>query len=440
MKLTLALCALFLSQAVTAQDAPLTFSKDVAPIFYQHCVTCHRPGEIAPFSLLDYDTARPWAKSIRRGVHDKDMPPWHADSSKTNFSNDPSLAQADIDTIVQWVSQGAQKGDDADLPTAPIFHDTWAMGEPDLIFHSETDFDIPALEQEIPYQSVWFVTDIQEDLYVTSWEIRPTQRASVHHANLAHQPVRTETVGITQAIFAGGAYIGSYLPGARPYTYPAGTALMIPKGSQLGIQVHYVGQEKPTTDHIMFGVKFAQGRIDNVIRTLGTYHNEFDIAPGEENYVVDTEATLLSPLTILSSGIHMHLRGSAYTASVELPDGTSTLIADVPHYDFNWQSNYQLANPVHVPQGTKYRVRAVWNNSKNNPNVADPSLRIKYGLWTDDEMLNSWSHAILTNEKLGLEIKDGRVISIAPDATGSPKARLLQTLPIQINAKTTDQP
>ena len=434
MRFAIAVLTLFIAQSATAEDK-LTFTKDIAPIFNEKCVTCHRPGEIAPFSLLNYDTIRPWAKSIRKVVNERSMPPWHADSKKTEFLNDRSLSEEDITTIVKWVDQGAAKGRASDQPPVPTFDDTWAMGEPDLIFHAERDFDVPALEQEIPYQSIWFVVDLKEDLYITGWEIRPTERATVHHANLAHQPVRTETSGIAEALFAGGAYIGSYLPGARPFSYPEGTAMLIPKGSHIGINVHYIGLDEPVTDHMMFGVKFAQGRVDKVIRTIGTYHTDFDIAPGEADYVVETEATLLRPMTILSSGIHMHVRGSAYTTTAVFPDGTTKLIIDVPKYDFNWQSNYELANPVDVPAGTKYHVRAVWDNSENNPTNPDPSMRIRYGKWTNDEMLNTWSHVILQDEMLGLNLKDGHVISVEPDATRVPKSFLVQTLPVEVNAE-----
>lgn len=433
MRFAIAVCTLFAVQSATAEDK-ITFTKDIAPIFYENCVGCHRPGEIAPFSLLSYDTIRPWAKSIRKAVFERSMPPWHADSTKTEYKNDRSLSEEDIEMIVKWVDQGATKGRASDLPEAPVFNDTWAMGEPDLIFYGETEFEVPALEREIPYQPIWFDVDLQEDLYITSWEIRPTERATVHHANLAHQPVRTDTVGITEAIMAGGAYIGSYLPGARPFTYPEGTALLIPKGSHIGINVHYIGVDNPVTDRMRFGVKFAQGRVDKVIRTIGTYHTKFDIAPGEADYVVETEATLLRPMTILSSGIHMHVRGSAYTATAVLPDGSTKLIADVPNYNFYWQSNYELAYPIDVPAGTKYHIRAVWDNSENNPTNPDPSMRIRYGKWTNDEMLNTWSHVTLQDEKLGLTIKDGHVVHVDPNATGSPKSFLVQRLPVEVHS------
>ncbi|MCH7959574.1 MAG: cytochrome c [Candidatus Hydrogenedentes bacterium] len=414
---------------------PVTYTKDVAPILYKNCASCHHPGEIAPFSVMDYESTRAWAKSIRKVVHERTMPPWHADSTKTEYANDRSLSESDVETIVAWVTQGAKRGDPADLPTAPKFDDTWAMGTPDMIFHVEKGFLVPANGNYIEYQSLHFAPVLEEDLYITEWEIRPTVRKSVHHANLVRAPNRLTPVGIGQAVMGGGDYIGSYLPGARPLSYPEGTAYRIPAGNMIQIQVHYIGLDEDFTDEIMFGVKFAQGRIDQIVRTVGTDDYEISIEPYDDNWVMDTEVTLLYDLTLLSSGAHMHLRGSGYTTTALLPDGTERLIADVPRYDFNWQSNYELANPVSLPKMTKYHVRATWDNSDKNPNNPDPSAKVVYGKWTENEMLTTWSHAVLTHEKLGLKIKDGRVVGRYPDAQESPHPALLQSLPNTMNPK-----
>lgn len=412
-----------------AQERRLTFSKDVAPIFYQNCIACHRPGEIGPFSLLDYASARPWAKAIREEIIARRMPPWHADSSKVAYLNDRRLGESDIATIVQWVNQGAIEGNKADLPPKPVLNDTWAMGQPDLIFHADTEFTVPPGKNNIEYQSIHFAADIKEDLYISEWEIRPKERSALHHANLVRSPKKLEVVGIGQAVAGGGDYIGSYLPGARPMKYPAGTALRIPAGSHLSIQVHYVGAEKEVTDHLMFGVKFAHGRIDKIVRAVGTDDYAIDIAPGQEDWKIDTEVKLLYELTLLSSGAHMHLRGKSYIMKVILPDGSEKLITEVPRYDFNWQSNYELAQPISVPKGSRFHVEAHWDNSAKNPNNPDPTARVIYGPWTENEMLTTWSHAVLTQEKLGLEAKDGRVIGKFEDATPGEQPFLLQTLP-----------
>ncbi len=420
---TAGLCA-----AVDAQAAEPTFTKDIAPIFYANCVSCHQPGEIAPFSLLDYETARPWAKSIREAVISKKMPPWHADSSQVEYLNDRAISQEQIDLIVAWVDQGAKQGNPKDMPATPAAEEFWAMGEPDMIFEADREFVVPAGEQQIEYQGIHMDPAVSEDLYVTQWEIRPTNRKTVHHANLVRAPLKLESVGIGQAVMAGGDYIGSYLPGARPMQYPENTALILPKGSFVQIQVHYVGLDEPVTDRVQFGVKLANGRVDRIVRTCGTDDYAIRIEPNG-TFTMDTEVTLNYPLTILSSGAHMHTRGRGYTTSAILPDGSSSLITHVPVYDWNWQSNYELAKPVSVPAGTKYHVTARWDNTTDNPENPDPNAVVTYGPWTENEMLTTWSHVVLTEEKMGLKVEDGRVVGKFDDAIDSQHPTILQTLP-----------
>jgi len=424
------LCAtLAVATSFGASAEKVTYTKDAAPIFFENCVQCHRPGDIGPFTMTDYETTRAWAKAIRKSVHSREMPPWHADSSKVEYLNDRSLSQDEIDTIVQWVDQGAKRGKKSDMPPLPEFENAWAMGEPDLIFDAENPFTIPATDDNVAYQSVYFKSNIEEDLYVTAWELLPSEKGAVHHANLVRSSKRLDRVGIGGAIQTGGDYIGSFLPGARPMSYPEGTALKIPKGSIVQIQVHYVGGEEPVTDYLRFGMKLANSRIDKVVRTCGTDDYEIEIEPNDDNWIMNTEVTLLQDLTILSSGAHMHLRGRGYKTTAILPDGTVKLITDVPVYDFNWQSNYELAKPIDVPKGTIYHVRARWDNSDKNPNNPDPNQKVVYGSWTENEMLTTWSHVVLTHEKLGLKMKDGHIVGKYDDAVDSKQPFLLQTLP-----------
>jgi hypothetical protein len=416
--------------AGTADAAP-TFAEDVAPILYRSCVSCHRPGEIAPMSLLTYDEARPWAKSIRKAVVERTMPPWHADSTKVAYANDRSLGDAEIDTIARWAAAGAPAGDLAAAPKPPELTAGWRLGEPDLVFRTKQKFRVPASGGEIPYQSMTFEVDIPEDLYVSAWEIRPSHLGAVHHANLVRSPQSLDgkSVGIAQAVMQGGDYIGSYLPGHSTVTYPEGMALRLPKGSHLGIQVHYVPVGEEVEDEISFGVHLSDGRVDQLVRVVGTDYRDIEIPPGDDHYEIVDEVTLLFDVLALSSGIHMHLRGSAYTMEAVLPDGSTKLITDVPRYDFNWQSNYVLRDPVLMPKGTKFRVTSVWDNSAKNPYNPDPTATVRYGPWTNDEMVNSWAHVVLADEKLGLRVEGGRVVGRFPDARESEHPFLLQTLP-----------
>ncbi len=429
-------CIMLIAASASAAERP-TYTKDVAPILFANCVSCHRSGEIAPMSLMNYDEVRPWAKSIKKAISEGTMPPWHADSSKVEYLNDLSLSSAERETILGWVDSGATRGDAGDMPEAPTFTGGWAMGEPDFIFPTTTGFTVEQGETEIEYQSVYFdSSSITEDLYITEWEIRPTHLKSVHHANMVRAPKALDRVGIGQAVLAGGDYIGSYLPGCRPMKYPEGTALRIPAGSVIQIQIHYVGlEDRDVVDHTELGVKFAQGRVDKIMRVLGTDDNDMEIAPYQDDYTLETSVNLLYDLTILSSGAHMHTRGDSYLMKAILPDGGEKLIADVPNYDFNWQSNYQLANPVQVPKGTELFVKAGWDNSAKNPNNPDPSQKVVYGPWTKDEMLVTWAHAVLTNEKLGLKLVDGRLVGKFDDAQEAPHPFLLQSLPASMRPR-----
>lgn len=420
--------------SVRADDAGTpTFNRDVAPILNAACVTCHRPGDIGPMVLTDYKASRPWGKAIKRSVLDKSMPPFHADTKLMKYSNDTSLSEDQINTVVRWVDAGMPEGDPKDLPVAPVFNDTWVMGEPDLIFYGKVKFKVPANEQEIEYQPLTFDTSaITEDLYIAGWEIRPTELGVVHHSNFAWSPKNLDGIDqgqiVPQAVLGGGDYIGSYLPGCRPMIYPEGTALKLPNGAQIGAQMHYVGKDEEVEVGMMFGVKLAQGRIDKLVRIVGLFGIDggLDIPPGEPNYELVGNAVVLQDTLVLSSGVHMHLRGKNYKTDVVLADGSEKLVTSVPKYSFEWQSNYWLAEPVLAPKGSSVRTVAHWDNSPENPNNPDPTARVKNGPWTTDEMLNSWSHCVVADEKLGLKLENGKVVGKFDDASSKPHPRFMQ--------------
>ncbi|MBI3737340.1 cytochrome c [Candidatus Sumerlaeota bacterium] len=430
----------------------VTFAKDIAPIIYANCSSCHHQGEIGPMSLISYEDVRPWAKSIKKSVMDKTMPPWHPDSSKIKYKEDRSLSPEQIQAIVKWVDSGAPLGNPADAPKPPDYKGTWTMGEPDFIFHATRDITIPAnaTDKEIGYKGFVFDTSaLTEDMWIRAWEIRGTAQGVIHHANLALSPKPFQDNGsgdvIGQAATPGGDYVGSYLPGCRPMYYPEGTAYLLPKGSHLAIQVHYNGKDKEVTDHLMFGVKFAQGRVDKRVRIVGLVgvDNDLDIKPYQEDYVLSAEAPLLYDTLILSSGAHMHLRGFKYTMENILADGTKKLITDVPRYSWQWQSNYWLAEPIFAPKGSAIRTTAHYNNTASNPEVKHPEAEVKRGSWTEDEMLNAWSHCVIADEKLGLNVKDGRVVDKFPDAQAKPHPVILQGLvakKLSADGKLIDQP
>src|SRR5215212_11398320 len=235
MKTALLVALLAVPSVAAAADAPVTFTKDVAPILYKSCVECHRPTMFAPMSLVSFDEARPWARSIKQRVVARTMPPWGADPAHGVFKNDPRLSDADIETIAKWVDGGAPKGDDKDLPAVPQFTEGWTIGKPDAVFAMEEDFQIPA-EGAIPYQYLRVPTRLTEDKWIQAIEIRPGANAQVHHVIAFTQPAGA-------ALSAGGVLgptnIGGTTPNKPGITYPEGVARLLRGNQDIVLQMHY---------------------------------------------------------------------------------------------------------------------------------------------------------------------------------------------------------
>lgn len=424
------------AQGASAADVP-TFASDVAPIVFDNCVSCHRPGQIGPMSLTSYDEVRPWAKQIRKAVVDRSMPPFHADTSIRSYRNDLSLSDAEVETISTWAASGAPMGDASKMPALPEFSADWQTGEPDMVFPAINGFEIPANQENIEYASVSFDTSaLTEDIFISSWEIKTQYPEALHHANLWMSPVSFEGVSggalPNKGLLSGGDYVGSFLPGSQPMQYPEGTAFRIPKGWHLGIQVHYIGLEETVTDNLEFGVHFAEDRVDKIVRVVATDDREMEIPPGDPNYKYGGESKYLKDVDVLSAGVHMHLRGKDYVMEAVPPTGDPIVLASVPKYDFNWQTTYLMAEPVKVPKNSLLRVTAHYDNSADNPNNPDPTQTVTNGPWTDDEMLNSWTHVVLSDELLGYKIEEGRMVGRFPDAKDVPHPRMIQSLPKEV--------
>ena len=359
----------------------VTFTKDVAPIFYAKCAECHRPGEVGPFSLMSYKEARPWAKSIREQVVEKVMPPWHADPHHGQFRNDRRLSQAEIDTITAWVDGGAQEGNPKDLPPAPKFVEGWNIGKPDQTF------SIP--EQRIPasgvdkYQYLTVPTNFAEDRWISAAEIRSTGRSAVHHV-IVFLKASNSPGGEGQRLLVGTA------PGEQPTIFPAGYAKKIPAGSELVFQMHYTPNGKEATDITTVGLIFAKQPVAYEVHTRPVLQMKFAIPPGEANYRVESNYTFTRDAHLTSLMPHMHLRGKDFLYRAVLPDGTSKTLLSVPKYDFNWQTYYVLSEPVALPKGTRIECVAHYDNSPGNKFNPDPTKEVRWGDQTWEEMMIGW--------------------------------------------------
>src|SRR5215469_10140877 len=391
------LCGLFALAGALAFAAP-TFNKDVLPILQKHCQNCHRPGEVAPFSLLSYTEARPWAKAMKTAVATEKMPPWFAEVG--HFANDRRLSQAEIATISSWADNGAPEGDKKDAPPPITFPDGWNI-KPDMIIEMPKDFHVKATGT-VNYQNVLVKANFTEDTWVVAAEMRAGNPKVVHHMRAI---VRPPTSKYMQKAVPGEAYeegseemggarqgtdlLGKYNPGLGAQTFDIeGSAKFVPKGSDIVFNLHYTAGGTEQTDRSKVGLVFAKE----------PPKRRYWMSPGTPaafNLVIpagDTNAEVVSEVTVGVDGAelvyvqpHMHLRGKDYELRAIYPTG-ETQVVFKGKWNFDWQIGYQLAKPLQVPKGTRLLAIAHYDNSANNKYNPDPNKDILWGDQNWDEM------------------------------------------------------
>ncbi len=375
---------LIVASAASAGEAraTATFTKDVAPIFYEHCVECHRPTMFAPMSLMKYDEARPWARAIKQRVVAREMPPWGADPAIGHFKNDPRLSQAEIDTIVAWVDGGAPKGNDRDLPKPPEFVDGWTIGKPDAVLTMVEDYWIPA-SGTIPYEYIRIPTNFSEDKWIKAIEIKPGSRAHVHHVIAYTQPRGTTGRGSP----LGRTNIGGTTPNKPGVVFGDGIARLLRADSEIVLQMHYTTNGVEATDRTSIGLIFAKEPPAKMAGGGMALNFRLHIPAGAPNHEVKATYTFNEDTLLTSMTPHMHYRGKDMTYIARFPDGTTETLLSVPRYNFDWQITYQLAEPRVMPKGTQLEVIAHYDNSPGNKFNPDPTKEVRWGDQTWDEMM-----------------------------------------------------
>lgn len=387
------------SADLTAADAP-TFDKEVAPIIYKNCATCHRPGELAPMSLLTYQDARPWARSIRQYVATDKMPPWHATEPRGYFLNDRRLSEGEKQTLIHWADGGAPEGNPKDLPPVPKFVDGWQIGKPDLVLTMAKPFDVPA-KGTIDYQYFTIPTNFSEDKWVQAMEIRPGARSVVHHiiVYMKEPEGAPKTAGFMQVLprmpqragggnrqVGPGVMLAGTAPGAPPMVFQPGDAIRIPAGSSLIFQVHYTANGTAAADESSIGLIFAKQAPEREIYTSAFMNPMLKIPAGVSDQAIDSAIEFPEDAHITSLIPHTHLRGKSWEYRLIYPDGRSEVVLDVPHYDFNWQTWYTFTKPLAVPKGSRLEATAHYDNSVNNASNPDPKVDVRWGDQTWQEM------------------------------------------------------
>ncbi|MFP5263617.1 MAG: c-type cytochrome [Blastocatellia bacterium] len=385
--------------AHTGTPAPVTFTKDVAPILYKSCAPCHRAGEVAPMSLITYRDARPWAKSIREKVLSGAMPPWHADPRYGDFKNDRRLSQKEISTIVAWVDGGAKEGDARDLPPAPRFAEGWQIGKPDAVLSMSEAYEVPA-EGVVKYQYFFIPTNFTEDRWVQAAEVRPGNAAVVHHVIVfvVGPDAIKRRLGLLNREGGIDALVGT-APGEQPMILPDGVGKLVKAGSVLALQMHYTPNGVAQKDRTSVGLLFSKKPVRQAMAGGAAMNRWFTIPPGVESQEVRSNYTFKEDSHILNLMPHMHLRGKDFEYRLIYPDGTSKVILSVPRYDFNWQTRYEMRDPIAAPKGSRLECVAHFDNSAKNRWNPDPTATVRWGQQTWEEMMIGFVGFTLDNQK-----------------------------------------
>jgi peroxiredoxin/mono/diheme cytochrome c family protein len=377
------------------ENAEVTYSKHIAPIFQESCVECHRAGQIGPFALQSYEDAAGWSEMIEEVVRDNRMPPWHPDPKFGHFRNDISLSKEEKDLIYRWVAAGAPEGDPKDLPQAKQYSGNWMMpGEPDAVFYmTDEPVDIPA-EGTVDYRYYIVDTGFTEDKWVQVAECLPGNRAVVHHIIVFLKPPVAGEAKSGRGAAGGQASFGQlcgFAPGTRPVVLRPGMAKLVPAGWQLVFQLHYTPNGSPQKDRSAVGMKFVDAdTVTHRVATANAMNGMFKIPAGDANHKVESTRTYGKEVQLLSVFPHMHLRGKDFHYELIYPDGRKETIMNMPRYDFNWQTSYIFDEPMQLPAGTTMHCTAHFDNSADNPANPDASKPVRWGDQTWEEMMIGW--------------------------------------------------
>ena len=395
----------------TALGAAPTYNKDIAPILYKNCAGCHRPGEVAPFSLLTYQDAAKRAAVIAGVTQARVMPPWKAEPGYGDFKDARRLSDEDLALIQQWAKAGAPEGDASSKPTPPVFAGGWQLGQPDRVLTVPAKFSLKA-DGADQFRCFVIPMNLDQDLYVGALEFRPDNRRVVHHAL-----VFTDPLGMAKDLASGspdggytcfggpgfpGGLLGGWAPGQVPVKPEPGYAAVLRKGTNLVLQIHYHPDGKPELDQSSLGLFLTsaptKGRAVMLLR-----NNGIDIAPGDDHYVVKASLVVPADAQLQRITPHAHYLCKDMKIDAHLPDGSVVPLIWIRDWDFNWQGSYVYAKPVALPKGTRVDMQYTYDNSEKNPrNPAHPPVHVTYGEETTNEMALAFlTFALLTPADAG---------------------------------------
>lgn len=391
-------CSIARPELASSRAAAITYYKDIAPILQDRCQTCHRPNQVAPFSLLTAADAKSWASEIKQFTQNRQMPPWKAEPGHGEFEDVRRMSDADISTISKWVDAGAPEGDPKTGPAAKQWSDEWMLGKPDLVLKMAEPYQVAASGPD-DFRCFVLPTNLTEDKQVVGIELRPGNARVVHHvinfldqngqarALDARDPAQGYNSGPGGIGFFPTGALGGWAPGNFPRWLPKGVGMTLPKGSDVVMQLHYHKTGKPEVDQTSVGIYFAKEPVEKELQTLPVTSLNIRIPPNEARHEVKASWPIPFDAHALTVTPHMHLLGKEMKVTYTLPDGTEKDLIWIKDWDYRWQDTYRFKEPVAIPKGSKVNMVAYFDNTTSNPlNPSNPPKEVRFGEQTTDEM------------------------------------------------------
>jgi len=412
------------TRGVKGKNDPVNFSENIAPIIFSNCTTCHRPGEAAPFALLNYNDVKKRGKLIASITKSRIMPPWKADRSDYPFKSELRLSDAQIEMIQQWVAAGMPEGDPKKLPPVPNFIEGWQLGQPDMIVKMREGFSVPADGPDI-YRDFAIPLNLTEDKWIRAIEFRPGARSVLHHSLFFYDTTgtarkldeddpgpgytggmaglnrralgRLNGAQIGRVLTSGGissvfGSLGGWAVGAQARVLPEGLAWFLPKGADLIMSTHFHPSGKVEKEISSIGLYFAEKppvkRFTSIqVPPLFGIFEGLEIPAGAKDYTI--EGSFVLPVDVKAFGVaaHAHYLGKQMKMTAILPGGQTKTLLSISDWDFSWQGQYQFKDYVALPKGTRLNVKISYDNSAENPhNPSNPPKQVFWGENSTDEM------------------------------------------------------
>ena len=405
---------------IQTRRTPITYHNRISRIIQRHCADCHREGGAGPFALDTFEDLEGHAAMVQRVVKQGLMPAWFAAGPKPQvedhpmptqlWANDRSLSESEKRDLLDWLQGDRPKGDPRHAPLSISYSQEWAIGVPDAVFEISRPVKVKATGQ-MPYVNLIVDPQITEDRWVQAVEIQPTAKAAVHHVL-----VYVIEPGNQNRIDQTAGFLAAYVPGNTHQIFAPDHAKRIAAGSKFAFQLHYTPIGRELVDQTRLGLRFSDQDPTMQVMNHGIANGRISIPKGHSNHA--EFATWTSPADVEITGFmpHMHLRGKAFRFELTQPDGQTKTLLDVPRYDFNWQLEYRLAEPLRIYQGTQIKVTGWFDNSAENPANPDPNRVVRWGPQTSDEMLVGYVEFVIprvnveegSNEKSDPSAKSSR--------------------------------